>query len=126
MAPNATVLGKVTAGQDTSIWYASTLLGTVRIRIGRNCVIQDRAHLSREIKIGDNVFVGPNVVLQGSTLKDWAFVSMGSSVRHAIVEEGGCVAAGAVILDNETVREGEVRVMRCRFGLEIPGGSYAM
>ena len=84
----------------------STILGTSPIRIGRNCVIQDRAHLSREVNIGDNVFVGPNTVLQGSTLGHRAFVSMGSSVRHATVEEGGCVAAGAVIFDNEVVKEG--------------------
>lgn len=67
-------------------------------------MIQDRAHLSRNVTIGNNVFVGPNTVLQGSSLKDRSFVAQGSSVRHATVEEGGFVAAGAVIFDNEVVQ----------------------
>ena len=54
------------------------------------------------------MFVGPNATLQGADLHDWAFVSMGSTVRHASVESGGLVAAGAVIGDNITVKEGEV------------------
>lgn len=86
MAPNATILGNVKAGENTSIWYGSTILGTTPIRIGKNCVIQDRVHISRNVTIGDNVFVGPNSVLQGATLRNRAFVSMGASVRHATVE----------------------------------------
>jgi carbonic anhydrase/acetyltransferase-like protein (isoleucine patch superfamily) len=48
-------------------------------------VIQDLAHLSREIKIGDNVFVGPNATIQGSELADNSFVAMGATVKHAKV-----------------------------------------
>ena len=50
------------------------------------------------------MFVGPNAILQGSELGDWAFVSMGSTVRHAKVESGGLVAAGAVIGDNIVIK----------------------
>jgi carbonic anhydrase/acetyltransferase-like protein (isoleucine patch superfamily) len=66
VAPNATVLGNVTVGINSSIWYGATIIGTKNISIGDNCVIQDRCHLSREIKIGNNVFVGPNSIIQGS------------------------------------------------------------
>lgn len=58
--------------------------------------------------IGDDVFVGPNVILQGSTLHNRAFISMGSTVRHSTVESGGFVAAGSVIADNMVIKEGEV------------------
>ena len=61
-------------------------MGTTPIRIGDNCVIQDRAHLSRQVQIGSHVFVGPNATIQGSNLKSRAFVSMGATVRHATVE----------------------------------------
>ncbi len=86
MAPNATILGNVKAGENTSIWYGTTILGTTPIKIGNNCVIQDRVHISRNVTIGNDVFVGPNSVLQGATLKNRAFVSMGATVRHATVE----------------------------------------
>jgi len=106
VAPNATILGDVVVGSNSSVWYGATILGTSPIRIGNNTVIQDRAHISRTTNIGDNVFVGPNVILQGSTLHNKSFVSMGASVRHATIHSGGFVAAGAVILDNVEVKEG--------------------
>jgi len=33
---------------------------------------------------------------------------MGATVKHATVEKGGFVAAGAVVEDNSVVKEGEV------------------
>ena len=85
VAPNSTILGKVTVGFNSSVWYGATLIGTKGITIGDNCVIQDRTHLSSSVKIGDHVFVGPNSVIQGSELADKSFVSMGATVRHAKV-----------------------------------------
>jgi len=60
-------------------------MGTKKISIGDNCVIQDRAHLSRDITIGDNVYIGPNAMIQGSTINNRAFIGMGSTVRHSTV-----------------------------------------
>ena len=58
--------------------------------------------------MGDSVFVGPNAILQGSTLENNSFVSMGATVRHAKVHSGGFVAAGAVVTDGKEVQEGEI------------------
>lgn len=106
MAPNATVLGDVAVGTNSSIWYGATLLGTTPIRVGSNTVLQDRVHLSRGATVGDHVFVGPNCILQGSVLNSHAFVAMGATVRHATVQSGGFVAAGAVVTDGSEVKEG--------------------
>jgi carbonic anhydrase/acetyltransferase-like protein (isoleucine patch superfamily) len=38
--------------------------------------------------------------LQGSTIQNRAFVAMGATVKHATIEKGGFVAAGAVLEDN--------------------------
>lgn len=48
--------------------------------------------------------MGPNSIIQGSELADNSFVSMGATVRHAKVESGGLVAAGAVIGDSIVVK----------------------
>lgn len=101
VAPNAVVLGDVKVGDNSSIWYGATLLGTSSIRVGRNSVLQDRVHVSRGSNIGDNVFVGPNVVLQSATLQNNSFVSMGATVSHSTVHSGGFVAAGAVVTDGK-------------------------
>ncbi len=93
-------------GTNSSVWYGATLLGTTPIRIGNNSIIQDRVHVSRNVTVGDNVFVGPNAILQGSNLQNRSFVSMGATIRHATVQSGGFVAAGAVIGDNVEVKEG--------------------
>ncbi len=91
-------------GTNSSVWYGATLLGTTPIRIGNNSIIQDRVHVSRNVTVGDNVFVGPNAILQGSNLQNRSFVSMGATIRHATVQSGGFVAAGAVIGDNVEVK----------------------
>lgn len=65
--------------------------------MGNNSILQDRVHVSRGADIGSNVFVGPNAILQGSVLQDRSFVSMGATVKHATVQSGGFVAAGAVV-----------------------------
>lgn len=106
IAPNATILGDVTVGTNSSVWYGATILGTTPIRIGNQSILQDRVHVSRSATVGNNVFVGPNAILQGAILEDRAFVSMGATVRHATVRTGGFVAAGAVIPDNVEVKEG--------------------
>jgi len=108
VAPNAVVLGDVMLGYNSSIWYGTTLLGTTPIRVGRNSVLQDRVHVSRGANIGDNVFVGPNAVLQAATLQSNSFVSMGATIRQATVHSGGFVAAGAVVTEGKAVQEGEI------------------
>ena len=108
VAPNATVLGDVKVGNNSSLWYGSTVLGTSPVNIGDNSVIQDRVHISRGANIGSNVFVGPNSILQGANLENRSFVAMGATVRHSTIHSGGMVAAGAVISPGHEIKEGEI------------------
>jgi carbonic anhydrase/acetyltransferase-like protein (isoleucine patch superfamily) len=109
IAPNATVIGNVEVGESTSIWYGTTLRGDLnKIKVGKNAVLQDLAmlypNLEKGIKLGDNVLVGPNSVLESVTLENNSFVGMGASVRKgAKIESYGLVAAGAVIPEDTTV-----------------------
>jgi gamma-carbonic anhydrase len=42
VAPNATVIGEVSVGNETSIWYGAVLRGDINaIRIGNNSIIGD-------------------------------------------------------------------------------------
>ena len=108
MAPNATIVGDVEVGENSSVWYSATILGNLPIRIGSNSVIQDRVHISRETTVGDYCFVGPNVILQGATVGNRAFVGMGATVRHATLESGSVVASGAVVVDNVTIKTNQL------------------
>lgn len=69
VAPNATIIGDVELESGSSVWHTAIVRGdTAKIRVGKNSLIQDRALLKSttkngEINIGDNVYVGPNTMI---------------------------------------------------------------
>ena len=92
--------------EGSSIWHGTTLRGdTARIKIGKNTVVEDLAHIGSfdnkegdQVELGDNVYVGPNVTLDACKLESFAYVAMGATVgRGAVVESFAVVAAGAVV-----------------------------
>src|ERR1700754_2260203 len=68
VAPNATVVGDVTIGDDCSIWFNAVVRGDVNcIRIGNKVNIQDGAILhatfeKTKVNIGNNVSIGHNAI----------------------------------------------------------------
>ncbi|MBR0662100.1 gamma carbonic anhydrase family protein [Roseomonas oryzicola] len=104
VAPTAAVIGQVTIGEGSNIWYHCVLRGdTNTITIGRGTNIQDgtivHVNAGRQCTtIGDDVTVGHAAIIHACTLKDRAFVGMGATVLDdAIIEEGGVLAAGSVL-----------------------------
>ena len=105
MAENATVVGDVTVGEGSSLWFNSVLRGDVNtIVIGKHCNIQDGAVLhtlyqKSTIKLGDYVSVGHNVTIHGADVDDYALIGMGATLLDdAHVGEGAIVAANALVL----------------------------
>ena len=104
IAPTAAVIGDVTIGEGSSIWYHCVLRGDTNfIRIGARVNIQDGTiiHVNRGAEatiIGDNVTVGHAAIVHACTLEDGAFVGMGATVLDgAVIERGGVLAAGSVL-----------------------------
>ena len=104
MAENATVVGDVTVGEGSSLWFNSVLRGDVNtIVIGRHCNIQDGAVLhtlyqKSTIKLGDYVSVD-----------DYALIGMGATLLDdAHVGEGAIVAAGALVLKGTQIGPHEI------------------
>jgi carbonic anhydrase/acetyltransferase-like protein (isoleucine patch superfamily) len=115
IASNAVVVGDVTIGAETSIWFGCVLRGDVQaIRIGARCNIQDATviHASTNgepTRIGDDVTVGHAAVLHACTLESGAFVGLGALVLdRAIVRSEGMLAAGAVLTSGKVVGTGEL------------------
>ena len=68
-----------------------------------------RSAKEAKTEIGDNVYVGPNAMLDACTLESFAYVGMGSSVGHgAVVESFAVVAAGAVVPSGMKVPSGQI------------------
>jgi carbonic anhydrase/acetyltransferase-like protein (isoleucine patch superfamily) len=110
VAPTATLVGDVTLGEGSSVWYGCTLRGDVMpIRVGARCNIQDGTvvHVTRkraETVIGDDVLVGHSCMIHGCTLMDHAFIGLGAIVMDGcVVEPDGMLAAGAMLTPGKRI-----------------------
>lgn len=104
IAPTAAVIGDVTIGEGSNIWYHCVLRGDTNfIRIGARVNIQDGTiiHVNRSAEptiIGDDVTVGHAAIVHACTLENRSFVGMGATVLDgAVIEEGAVLGAGGVL-----------------------------
>src|SRR5829696_10015024 len=103
VAPTAVVVGKVTMGPRSSIWYGAIARADSEvIEIGADSNVQDGSTLHSDpgspLVIGRGVTVGHNVVLHGARVDDDVLIGMGSVVMNgAHIGSGSIVAAGAVV-----------------------------
>ena len=101
--PDATVIGDVTLGPDTTVWPSAVLRGDYgAIVIGARTSIQDgtviHAGPGFPTTVGDGCVVGHLVHLEGCTLEDQCLVGSGAIVlHHARIGSGATVGAGAVV-----------------------------
>lgn len=115
IAPGAMVIGDVTIGDESSVWFNCVLRGdTNSIVIGRGCNIQDGTIIHVDpgemcTVVGDDVTIGHSSIIHGCRLLDRAFVGMGAIVMNgAMIEAGGMLAAGAVLTSGKKIREREL------------------
>ena len=113
VAPGAQLIGDVTLGDDSSIWYNCVLRGDVeRIVVGARSNIQDGSvvHVTRKrqgTEIGDDVLVGHLAMVHGCVLENSCFVGLGSIVMDAcVIETDGMLAAGAMLTPGKRVGRG--------------------
>ena len=96
-AANATILGDVTLGEESSVWYQTVLRADInRIVIGPRSNIQDGAivHLADDFgtEIGELVTVGHKAILHACKVDNEVLVGMG-----AIVLDGAEIGARSII-----------------------------
>ena len=115
IAENATIVGDVIIGNQSSIWFSAVIRGDVNsIKIGNKVNIQDGAVVHATYKtsptnIGDNVSIGHNAIVHGCTIHDNVLIGMGSIVMDdCIIESNSIIAAGAVVTKNTVVPSGSI------------------
>lgn len=116
IAPNATVIGSVVMGSNSSIWFNAVLRADNDvIEIGENSNIQDGAVLHVDpgvpLKVGNNVTVGHKVMLHGCTIGDNSLIGI-----NAVVLNGAKIGKNCIIGANSLVPE----------RMEIPDDSLVM
>lgn len=108
--PAATVIGRVTIGEDSSVWPGAVLRGDVNfIRIGARTSIQDGSILHEAsdrlaggggipLIVGDDCTVGHRVILHACTVGNRCLVGMGAIVMDgAVIGDEVIVGAGALV-----------------------------
>ncbi len=109
IAPTAVVIGKVTIGDNASIWYGTVVRGDRdTITIGDNVNIQDNCILHTDpgqpIVIGSGVSVGHAAVVHGCTIEDNSLIGIQAVVLNgAVIREGSVVGSGAVVREGQQV-----------------------
>ena len=106
LADSATVVGRVSIGDDSSIWFGAVLRGdTEVVEIGQRSNIQDLAVLHADpgypCRIGDGVTIGHAAIVHGAKVDDGAMIGM-----RAVVLNGATVGAGAIVGAGAVVPEG--------------------
>lgn len=116
IADGAVVLGDVTLGEQSSVWFQAVLRGDVApIRIGRRTNIQDGCVLHADegfpCTLGDDVTVGHRAIVHGCTIEDRVLIGMGAIVMNgAVIGHDSIVAVGAVVPE----------------GMQVPANSLAI
>jgi carbonic anhydrase/acetyltransferase-like protein (isoleucine patch superfamily) len=115
VAPNATIIGDVTIGHQSSIWFNAVLRGDVEaIIIGQRTNIQDGCIIHTSTNrcptiIGNDVTVGHRAILHGCTIEDEVLIGMGAIVLdEAVVPRHTLVAAGALVPEKMVLESGWV------------------
>jgi carbonic anhydrase/acetyltransferase-like protein (isoleucine patch superfamily) len=115
VAPTADVMGKVTLGEDVSVWFGAVLRGDNEpIVIGSRSNIQEHVMIHTDPKypctVGPNCTVGHRAILHGCTLGANTLIGMGAIVLNGakigdncLIGAGALVAEGKEIPDNSLV-----------------------
>lgn len=113
LAPNATVVGDVTLGNDCTVWFNAVVRGDVHfIKVGDRTNIQDGAVIhgtyeKASTTIGNDVSIGHNALVHGCTVGNHVLIGMGAIVMdNAVLEDYCVIAAGAVVLENTVCESG--------------------
>jgi len=109
IAPNASIIGRVTLDDRVSIWFGSVLRADIaEVRVGEGSNIQDGSvlHVGDEdpCLVGAHVTVGHHVILHGCAIEDECMIGMGAIILNkARIGRGTVVGAGAVVTQNTIV-----------------------
>ncbi len=110
VAENATIIGDVEIGEDSSVWFGSVLRGDVNfIRVGARSNIQDGSviHVSSKTHptiLEDEVTLGHRVTLHGCYVETGCLIGIGATVLDgARIGKNSLVAAGSLVTPNTLV-----------------------
>jgi carbonic anhydrase/acetyltransferase-like protein (isoleucine patch superfamily) len=114
IASTGVVIGDVTLGAHSSVWYGAVLRGDInRIVVGHHSNIQDNAvlHLADNFPciLGNWVTVGHSAVVHACTVGDECLVGMGAVILDgAIIGKQSIIGAKALVTQGTKIPPGSL------------------
>ncbi|MFO1476064.1 MAG: gamma carbonic anhydrase family protein [Verrucomicrobiota bacterium] len=114
IASGAAVVGDVTLGAHSSVWYNAVLRGDInRIRVGHHSNIQDNVvlHLADdyECRVGNYVTIGHSAVVHACTVGDEVLIGMGAIILDGAVIGKQCIiGAGSLVTQRHRIPPGSL------------------
>ncbi|QKG24659.1 gamma carbonic anhydrase family protein [Actinomadura verrucosospora] len=112
VAPGAVVVGRVTLGRASSVWYGSVLRGDdEEIVVGDECNIQDLSCLHADpgmpAVLEDRVSLGHKAMVHGAHVETGSLIGIGAIVLNgARIGAGTLIAAGALVPPGKQIPPG--------------------
>ncbi len=109
VAPTAAVVGDVTIGENSSIWFSSVVRGDYQpLRIGCYSNVQDNAtvHVMGDVptEIGDYVIIGHNALIHSRKIGDHCLIGMGTILLgYTEIGENCIIGAGTLLPQHKKI-----------------------
>jgi carbonic anhydrase/acetyltransferase-like protein (isoleucine patch superfamily) len=116
VAPGASVVGRVTLGACSSVWYSAVIRGDMdRVEFGAESNLQDGAVIhvdeGHPTMVGSRTTIGHRAIVHAATVEGGCLIGMGSIVlTGAVVGTGSLVAAGALVREGQVIPPGSLVV----------------
>ncbi len=124
IAPNATLVGDISIGENSSVWFGTVIRGDRdKVTIGKGTNIQDLSLLHEDpdcpLIIGDEVIVGHRCILHGCTIKNNSLIGMGTIIMNkasignfCIIGAGALITEGMIIPDYSLVIGSPAKIIK--------------
>ncbi len=103
VAEGARLIGEVTVGDESSIWFNAVLRGDIqKVVIGHHTNIQDGAvcHVgyTEPCIVGNCVTCGHNAIVHGCTVGNEVLIGMGATLMNGVVVGNQCIIGANALL----------------------------
>lgn len=113
-AHDADIIGNVTIGDESSIWYQAVVRGDMaEIKIGAGTNVQDHVVIHADAgcpcHIGNGVTIGHSAIIHGCTIGNNSLIGMGAIILNgAKIGEDCIIGAGALVTQNMEIPDGSL------------------